>query len=308
MILRRTSLTGRHALSSLLLSLLGSALASAQISGTYSGEVDGTILSRQANRSGVFDLGVWSIAVTPTQCDDCDPGQYNVFAFNGFSGIEYSDGSRETGSFLAVVNSNGNVIGAGMDVQNCSSLNPRSDDLSPVGVPFALDGFFQGGRDSEVPGATLRIDGNTLHGRISGRDCWGERITADVNLLNAAARPTSCLTNTNVMCLNGGRYAVSASWENSSGQSGEATAIPLTANAGYFWFFDPTNIEMVVKVIDGCVINDDTWVFAAGLTNVQVVLDVVDSVTRERQIYTNNQGSAFAPIQDTTAFACATTR
>jgi hypothetical protein len=43
-------------------------------------------------------------------------------------------------------------------------------------------------------------------------------------------------------------------------------------------------------------------VFAAGLTDVKVVLTVVDTVTQQTRIYNNPQKTRFLPIQDTTAF------
>ncbi len=78
---------------------------------------------------------------------------------------------------------------------------------------------------------------------------------------------------------------------------------PLTDASGYFWFFDPRNVEMIIKVLNGCGLNSTYWVFTAGLTNVQVVISVTDMLTGSVKTYTNPQGQAFAPIQDTFAFA-----
>jgi hypothetical protein len=84
---------------------------------------------------------------------------------------------------------------------------------------------------------------------------------------------------------------------------GPAQAEPLTADTGYFWFFNPANVEMVAKVLDACVPPFDRfWVFAGGLTNVAVVTTVVDTAADEERVYTNPLGMAFQPIQDTNAF------
>jgi len=83
-----------------------------------------------------------------------------------------------------------------------------------------------------------------------------------------------------------------------------ATAVPLTGDTGYFWFFDSANIELVVKVLDGCPVNEHHWVFAGGLTNVEVELRVTDTLTGDVQDYTNAAGSPFQPIQDSSAFFC----
>jgi hypothetical protein len=105
------------------------------------------------------------------------------------------------------------------------------------------------------------------------------------------------------LCLHGDRIQVRASWAATSGASGEGTPAALTAEAGFFWFFDASNVETVIKVLDACAVNDRFWVFAAGLTDVGVELAVTDTVTGETVVYENPPGSPFAPIQDTDALA-----
>lgn len=43
------------------------------------------------------------------------------------------------------------------------------------------------------------------------------------------------------------------------------------------------------------------WIFAGGLTDVQVTITVTDTRTGLAKTYTNPQGNAFQPIQDTSA-------
>ena len=50
---------------------------------------------------------------------------------------------------------------------------------------------------------------------------------------------------------------MTADWQvPSQGTSGHGTASQLTGDSGYFWFFNAINIEVVVKVLDGCGIGD----------------------------------------------------
>ncbi|MEM1178282.1 MAG: carboxypeptidase-like regulatory domain-containing protein [Acidobacteriota bacterium] len=114
----------------------------------------------------------------------------------------------------------------------------------------------------------------------------------------------SCLGDERTLCLTERRFAVSARWQTPGGGEGEASAIPLdgVGDSGTFYFFDPDNTELVVKVLDGCDINGRFWVFAAGLTDVAVELTVEDAATGDTQTYVNPLGSAFQPIQDTSAF------
>jgi hypothetical protein len=74
-------------------------------------------------------------------------------------------------------------------------------------------------------------------------------------------------------------------------------------DTGYFWFFNPTNTEVVIKVLDACAIDDHFWVFGSGLTNLGVVLTVTDTQSGTVMTYTNPDGSAFLPIQDFASFS-----
>ena len=71
------------------------------------------------------------------------------------------------------------------------------------------------------------------------------------------------------------------------GASGLGHAVALTADSGYFWFFDPDNLELVVKTLDGCGVDGHFWFFAAGLTNLEVTITVTDRTTGEMKTYRN---------------------
>ncbi len=122
------------------------------------------------------------------------------------------------------------------------------------------------------------------------------------NPVSVAAAPGACQQGAGFLCLNGGRFQVSAIWTKPDGTSGQANAVKVTDDSGYFWFFDPGNIEMVVKVLNGCALNNAYWVFAAGLTNVQVDWRTVDTKTGFVFPQLNPQGTPFAPLQATDAF------
>ncbi len=112
----------------------------------------------------------------------------------------------------------------------------------------------------------------------------------------------SCVPNDTTLCLVGGRFSVTAGYVTTEIQSGAGHAVTLTNNSGYFWFFDPTNVEIVTKVLDGCSINNAYWVFAAGLTNAGVILNVIDTSNEAQYQSINTIGVPFAAIQATTAF------
>ena len=104
-------------------------------------------------------------------------------------------------------------------------------------------------------------------------------------------------------CLNDGRFRVYAQWALADGERGWGNVRAFTGDSGYSTFFDPANIELVVKVLDGCSYNGRFWVFAAGLTNVTVDLWVYDTEQDEYWTHHSPVDTAFQPVQDTTAFA-----
>ncbi len=126
--------------------------------------------------------------------------------------------------------------------------------------------------------------------------------TATKSVTVSAGGGVPCVQNDETLCLNNGRFAVTAEWTKADTTSGHGTGVRLTGDSGYFWFFDAANIEVVIKVLDGCGINGAHWVFAAGLTNVKVELKVVDTQTGIVYTKENPLNTAFAPIQDTSAF------
>lgn len=134
----------------------------------------------------------------------------------------------------------------------------------------------------------------------AARDRWGSYVGQ-----TEVAGGGGCQASPSALCLGNGRFSATASWRKLDGTTGQGAAVPITADTGYFWFFSPENIEVVTKVLNGCSVNDRYWVFAGGLTNVEVTLSVTDTQTGEIRTYTNPLGTPFQPLQDTSAFpAC----
>jgi hypothetical protein len=118
-----------------------------------------------------------------------------------------------------------------------------------------------------------------------------------------AASPRPAAASGDTLELGRGRFRVSAEWRTADGGHGAGRAVPLTDDTGTLWFFAPDNVEMVVKVLDGCAVNGAFWVFAGGLTDVAVEWTVTDTVAGVSRRYESPLGAPFAPLQDTRAFA-----
>lgn len=117
------------------------------------------------------------------------------------------------------------------------------------------------------------------------------------------AQPDVCTPSATTMCINNNRFAISVNWTNASGQSGTGTAIKYTPDSGLFWFFGSDNIEMLVKVLNGCGVNNRYWVFGAASTDVAYTLTVRDTKLGTVKTYTNALGNRAPAITDTGAFA-----
>jgi hypothetical protein len=185
--------------------------------------------------------------------------------------------------------------------------------VDPTRTGQLYAGSSQGVFHSADAGATW----NPINGGLTGNALTISRLVIDptgtyLHVTNGSPgvwdyqiEQSSCVADAHTLCLNNGRFAVTAAFQTTpEGPSAPATAVPLTADTGYFWFFDPANIELVTKVLNGCSTNGHYWFFASGLTNVGVQINVTDTVTGAAKPYSNTLGTAFPPIQDTAAFPC----
>jgi len=103
------------------------------------------------------------------------------------------------------------------------------------------------------------------------------------------------------LALSGGRFEVCALWTAYGGTRGSGVPVALTEDSGGFWFFGPENLEVVVKILDGCGVNQRFWLYSAGLTDVEVTLGVLDTWTGQTWVRDTSLASPFPPIQDVEA-------
>lgn len=121
-------------------------------------------------------------------------------------------------------------------------------------------------------------------------------------LVATAAFASPCLQDQNTLCLNSQRFKVSVTWEDFDHHTGVGTAVPLTSDTGYFWFFGSNNVELVIKVLDGRALNQHYWVFYGALSSVAYTITVQDTETGRVKTYNNPSGN-FGSVGDTEAFA-----
>ncbi len=192
---------------------------------------------------------------------------------------------------------NGRIFGA---VTNTAGIY-RVDNIDPgIHSAYATVSGFVDEVYEEIPCLGFfctQSEGTPIEVR-SGETTTGIDFTLEPSV------PVGCQPNSTTLCLNEDRFRVQVSWTDFVGQSGSGQGIELTDDTGTFWFFSPDNVELVIKVLDGCFDPFNTfWVFAGGLTDVGVEISVTDTLTNEIRTYSNALGSAFVPIQDLDAFA-----
>jgi hypothetical protein len=155
------------------------------------------------------------------------------------------------------------------------------------------------GIDGLSPGVTYVF-------RVRATNASGDSAPSNTVVFDALTS-VDCVASPTIICLNNSEFRVQALYLTASGLSGEAHAVKLVSDSGYLWFFAESNIELVVKVLNGCTSNSHYWVFAGGLTDVRVLLTVTDTVGELSRSYGSPLGTAYQPLQDTSAFAtCAT--
>ena len=119
----------------------------------------------------------------------------------------------------------------------------------------------------------------------------------------AAEEDEGCTESATVICLLDGRYEVTIDYSTADGDGGAArVARPRTADSGLFYFFNPGNWEVLIKVLDACDVNEHHWVFAASATDLGLEFEVRDTVTDLKKMYTKDPGGAAPAITDVGAF------
>ncbi len=130
------------------------------------------------------------------------------------------------------------------------------------------------------------------------------RSTRDDSLpIRVNKRPFQVTDAPDLVSLQGDRFQVEVEWRDAAGQVGVGKPVPgPSADSTLFTFFGSENWELLVKVLDGCSMNNRFWVFGAAATDVEYTITVTDTQTQAVWTYTNPLGNPSAAINDTDAF------
>ena len=212
----------------------------------------------------------------------------------------------------------GTLLGSVNAIASAIPMSPQfySIDFTGSGIVLPDTSVYVGFR---WPGGNIGLCGDTtsttpLHTSFGSANSGASWINTQTMFAGSAPRvlgvrldpksvATTCTPSATALCLNNNRFRVTATFDTTSGQSGQAQVVKLTDETGYLWFFSSNNVEVVTKVLNACSFNNRYWVYSAGLTDVHVVLTVTDTQTGAFRTYNNPQSQPFLPILDSSAFA-----
>jgi hypothetical protein len=123
--------------------------------------------------------------------------------------------------------------------------------------------------------------------------------------------PPGCTDDADTACLQDGRFKVEVTWETAQPASGTGKVMSFGGmraqnnESVFLWFFSTTNLEIGLKILNACGLNDRYWVFISGLTDVGWHVTITDTetglVVKE---YENTLGSLTQTTADTDAIPC----
>ena len=135
----------------------------------------------------------------------------------------------------------------------------------------------------------------------ASRSSWHTQSAAVVDVQVETGDTAPCVPTSTTLCLADGRFEVQIEWLDFFGGMGAGQTRLLTSDTGSFWFFDQSNLEVVVKVIDGRPLNGHFWIFFGSLSNVEFSMTIRDTETGVQRNYFNPLEN-FASVGDTAAF------
>jgi YD repeat-containing protein len=166
------------------------------------------------------------------------------------------------------------------------------------------------------------LPANTSAIEVIGRSAGTEytfRVRAVAGTLSSAysneatattpAEPDACVPDADTACLLGGRFQVRVHFANPNA-NGAATIMSFSGEtaandqSAFFYFTNPANFEMGVKMVAGCGLNGNYWFYVSGLTNQEWLVQVIDTDTGTERYYYNPLNRLSETTADTAAFPC----
>ena len=150
----------------------------------------------------------------------------------------------------------------------------HSSDARNEPNPLLRDALMYAFLHDDGRGARLNADDRAAVQQLYGT---GSSVTGGV-----------CRPGAATLCLDGRRFQVTVAWRNQfDGTSGVGRAISRSDTTGFFSFGDPSNVELLVKILD---FGSAVKVFYGELTDLQFTVTVAEVATGAVKTYANTAG------------------
>jgi len=272
---------------------------------------------RLSNPGGGANLGRVNATVTINDNDEEDPGPGpapgnpgNLQFRQGLYEVNEADGTATV--HVERTDGSGGMVSARVATRSNSGTATEDSDYTPVseivnfgnGDTAAKQVMIPILQDDEDEGAetiNLRLTGATGGAEL------GPQTDTQVGILDDDEEDECDPNDPLALCLGpGGRFKVQVSFRNRDGGTtvtDRGDKLELVQDSGLFTFFDPNNAELLVKVLNGCPITNNWWVFFAGTTNVEFTLTVTDTEKGENFFRSNPLDNVAETVLDTEALA-----
>ncbi len=222
----------------------------------------------------------------------------------GTGGVVITDfGGSDTMTSL-VMQPNGELVAGGVLTANGQTDYFALARYLPGGSPdpsFGASGLvstaFPGSLGAVIEALALQTDGKIVAAGLAYDS------SPDFALARYQASSSGCTADATHLCLTGGRFQVSVQWTDyNTNVTAAATAVPFVDESGFFYFQDPANIEIMVKVHNACAGFGHFWFFSAATTNVGYTITVTDTKTGQTETYSNPAHVLSAAVTDQSSF------
>lgn len=270
-------------------------------------ETFGLLLSNPTGGVEIGNPGVARVHIRPSDRrdgDDCDDGGAGVLSFTTgtFTTVESSvevlvTVKRTEGSDGVVMvdyaTADGSAL-AGEDYEDTPGFLTWAD--GECGIQSFVVPLIDDDEAENLESFTASLTAPT------GGAVLGVPDVASIVIVDDDGAEGNCLPDDETLCLRSGRFEVVGTWENFDGSVGPFNVIPVSDDSGLISFVDPSNFDMLVKVLDGCADNDHYWVSFATASNLGFLMEVTDLDAVLTRVYENPLGTVPPATTDMTAF------
>jgi len=144
----------------------------------------------------------------------------------------------------------------------------------------------------------------------AGVSPWSEPVS--VRTWDGTQHDFTCTPADDRLCFENGRFGVKVTWwdQHHPGPTphvGDGRRVGIGGDSGdgrtgFFWFFKPDNVELVLKMLDGSRINRYEWLFYGALSDVEYWVTVEDYWAHHQSRTYHNPPGEICGLADPTAF------